>query len=61
MVVSSTGRVTLPTYMPANQPPPDVQGSTITPPGFTRYSRQLIPSVTDTPGRGSETTSSPIP
>lgn len=54
VVVSSTGRVTLPTYMPPNQPPPDVQGSTITPPGFTRYPRQLIRSVTDTPGRGGE-------
>jgi putative aldouronate transport system substrate-binding protein len=53
-VVSRTGRVTLPTYMPPNAPPPDVQGSAITPPGYTSYPQKLLRSVPDTPGRGGE-------
>ena len=49
-VVSRTGRVPLPTYVPPNWPAPDVPGGAITPPGFTSYPQQLIRSVPTPPG-----------
>jgi putative aldouronate transport system substrate-binding protein len=55
-VVSKTGRVTLPTYMPPNWPTPDVPGGTITPAGFTTYPQKLIRSVPNPPGKGGEIT-----
>jgi putative aldouronate transport system substrate-binding protein len=53
-VVSRTGRVQLPTYIPPNSPPPDVPGGTITPPGYTSYPQQLIRSVADPPAKGGQ-------
>jgi putative aldouronate transport system substrate-binding protein len=53
-VVSRSGRVQLPTYVPPNSPPPDVPGGTLTPPGYTSYPQTLIRSVADPPARGGQ-------
>jgi putative aldouronate transport system substrate-binding protein len=56
-VVSRSGRVTLPTYVPpADAPPPDVPGGAITPPGYTRYPAKLVRSVANPPAKGGEIT-----
>jgi putative aldouronate transport system substrate-binding protein len=53
-VVSKSGRLALPMYIPPNSPRPDVEGGAITPPGYTRYPAKLIRSVGDPPARGGE-------
>src|SRR5690242_12441030 len=53
-VVSRSGRVQLPTYVPPNSPAPDVPGGTLTPPGYTSYPQTLIRSVGDPPARGGQ-------
>src|SRR6266545_1861134 len=54
-VVSRSGRVSLPTYVPpADVPAPDVPGGTITPPGYTRYPAKLYRSVANPPAKGGE-------
>src|SRR5438874_3677736 len=55
-VVSKSGRVTLPTFMPPNWPTPDVPGGAITPAGFINYPQKLIRSVPNPPGKGGEIT-----
>ncbi len=55
-VVSKTGKVQLPTYVPPNWPTPDVPGGTITPAGFTSYPQKLIRSVANPPGKGTQVT-----
>src|SRR5690348_3468281 len=54
-VVSKTGKVTLPTYIPPNwSSPPEAPGSGITPPGFTSYPQKVLRSVANPPGKGSQ-------
>src|SRR6185437_3918566 len=53
-VVSRSGSVQLPTYMPPNSPPPDVPGGTLTPPGYTSYPQTLTRSVADPPAKGGQ-------
>jgi putative aldouronate transport system substrate-binding protein len=53
-VVSKTGRVQLPSYLPPNGAAADVPGGKITPPGYTAYPKQLIRSVPNPPGKGGE-------
>jgi len=54
-VVSRSGRVSLPTYVPpADVPAPDVPGGTITPPGYTKYPAKLYRSVANPPAKGGE-------
>jgi putative aldouronate transport system substrate-binding protein len=55
-VVSRSGRLTLPLYIPPNSPPPDVQGGKITPPGYTKYPSKLIRSVPEPPAKGGDIT-----
>src|SRR5262245_33553560 len=56
-VVSRSGSVALPSYVPpADAPPPDVPGGAITPPGYTKYPDQLVRSVADPPAKGGEIT-----
>src|SRR5437870_4801008 len=53
-VVSKSGRLALPMYIPPNSPPPEVEGGKITPPGYTRYPAKLVRSVADPPAKGGE-------
>lgn len=53
-VVSKSGRLALPMYIPPNSPPPDVEGGKITPPGYVKYPAKLVRSVADPPARGGE-------
>src|SRR6195256_2830127 len=53
-VVSKSGRLALPLYIPPNSPPPDVEGGKITPPGYTKYPAKLVRSVPDPPAKGGE-------
>jgi putative aldouronate transport system substrate-binding protein len=53
-VVSKSGRLVLPMYIPPNSPPPDVEGGKITPPGYTKYPAKLVRSVPDPPAKGGE-------
>src|SRR5258708_24686050 len=48
-VVSKSGRLALPMYIPPNSPPPHVEGGKITPPGYTRYPSKPVRSVPDPP------------
>jgi putative aldouronate transport system substrate-binding protein len=53
-VVSKSGRLALPLYMPPNSPPADVAGGKITPPGYTKYPSKLVRAVPDPPAKGGE-------
>jgi putative aldouronate transport system substrate-binding protein len=54
-VVSRSGRVQLPTYLPPVSPPPQVPGTRIVPNGYTVYPLDsLVKSVPNPPGRGGD-------
>jgi putative aldouronate transport system substrate-binding protein len=55
-VVSRSGRVSLPTYVPPNAPPPDIPGTGMVPPGYSAYPKQITRSVADRPAKGGDIT-----